>query len=121
MENSEIINGNKLIANFMGGIDYLMKQHWKGLMSVEAELYYPEEMQFHKRWDWLMPVVEKIETICGESNIVKLHFQNNHICYFRNTHNIEVGKRGENISKIKAVYTAVINFIEFQNERGEKI
>ena len=62
MTQEEITEGNKLIANFWCG--------WK-----EGELFtYPnggkgwiysnmQEVKFHSSWDWLMPVVEKINNL----------------------------------------------------------
>lgn len=46
----EIIEGNKLIAEFMGYYNW------------EDRTY----GQYHTSWDWLMPVVEKIESIQDE-------------------------------------------------------
>ena len=46
----EIIEGNKLIAEFYGDIS--------GITSYPDERY-----EFHSSWDWLMSVVEKIESI----------------------------------------------------------
>ena len=46
------MNSNKLIAEFMG-VD-----------QVDIDTWYDEhnELKYHKSWDWLMPVVEKIES-----------------------------------------------------------
>lgn len=38
---------NELIEEFMGKPDYIM----------------PELLKYHKSWDWLMPVVEKINAL----------------------------------------------------------
>ena len=54
---------NKLIAEFMGGYTPYEK------FGDNTEYYYKgkyvklENMEFHKSWDWLMPVVEKIEKL----------------------------------------------------------
>jgi hypothetical protein len=48
MTASEIIDNNKLIAEFMG-------------YSKEAQDL--GKFPFDKRWDWLMPVVDKIESL----------------------------------------------------------
>lgn len=60
MKEQEIIEGNKLIAEFMGlewklhlGRRYLYNHAWIPL----------ENLKYHSSWDWLMPVVEKIETM----------------------------------------------------------
>lgn len=62
MSNEEIIQGNKLIAEFMGwklGELFEWPNGGKGYV-LETELKY------HTSWDWLMPVVEKINKICRE-------------------------------------------------------
>ena len=56
---------NKLIAEFMeleaspkyNPKEYYIKEYNSG------EWYLPEEMQYHTSWDWLMPVVDKIEQV----------------------------------------------------------
>ena len=71
MKESEIIEGNKLIAEFMGWkIDYrhssftdgkpnevLVSPDGKTVLRTHNELY---RLQYYESWDWLMPVVEKI-------------------------------------------------------------
>lgn len=47
----EILEGNKLIADFMGWI------HHEDKAYDEKEM---RELKHHSSWDWLMPVVEKI-------------------------------------------------------------
>jgi len=50
MKQEETTNGNKLIAEFMG--------------NTVHELDVPhilEDTEYHTSWDWLMPVVDKIE------------------------------------------------------------
>jgi len=44
------MENNKLIAEFMGYI-------------YEDDILVPEEPQYHTSWDWLMPVLIKIERI----------------------------------------------------------
>ena len=63
MKNKEIIEGNKLIAEFMelkikhGGIGNLYTCPETGLPTTEKELDY------HLSWDWLIPVMQKIGTL----------------------------------------------------------
>jgi len=56
---------NKLIAEFMGleaSPKYNPKEYYRKEYN-SGEWYLPEEMQYHTSWDWLMPVLEKIETL----------------------------------------------------------
>ena len=51
MSNEEIIEGNKLIAEFMG-------------KEIRDHLYNDAvKWKYHLSWDWLMPVIEKISKI----------------------------------------------------------
>lgn len=74
MENNEVIEGNKLIAEFMGG---KWETIWSG--GVEAKAFnfpgwhitdwphsiHEDTFEYHTSWDWLMPVVEKIKDLTG--------------------------------------------------------
>jgi len=67
------MNNNKLIAEFMGavGTPKYNPTEWDvyitGCLDVDSDdenaqhFYTPDEMKYHTSWDWLMPVVEKIE------------------------------------------------------------
>ena len=55
--------GNELIAEFMGlsikeGVSYYTDENDCFPMGIEVEEPY---LQYHTSWDWLMPVIEKIE------------------------------------------------------------
>jgi len=64
---------NKLIAEFMGAVGTPMyaPKEWDiyitGHLDVDSDnenaqhFFTPKEMKYHSSWDWLMPVVEKIE------------------------------------------------------------
>ncbi len=55
------MNDNKLIAEFMGYVyedDRFFMEDSEGVRLYE---YLPHELQYHSSWDWLMPVVKKIE------------------------------------------------------------
>lgn len=45
--NTEILEGNKLIAAFMGKPDHIM----------------PELLKYHSSWDWLMPACRKFDSL----------------------------------------------------------
>ena len=58
-------SNNKLIAKFMGvnviTLDDVRKN--KNPYFSSADGYLEDEMRYHTSWDWLMPVVEKIESL----------------------------------------------------------
>ena len=53
----EIIEGNKLIAEFLG------QEKLTGRIS-------DEHRQFHTSWDWLMPVCKKLDYL-AENGVIK--------------------------------------------------
>jgi hypothetical protein len=61
-EIKEIQDGNKLIAQFMGGV-YDGKKYWEfpnGRILIHAPNY-DSQFKYHTSWDWIMPVVGKIK------------------------------------------------------------
>lgn len=65
---------NRLIAEFMGWKLIIPKyKGWKSIFNKYdrpvywikkgVRVYIPKHMEFHSSWDWLMQVVEKIESI----------------------------------------------------------
>lgn len=57
-----ISESNKLIAEFMG-IEFSNNGQNCNHPFIKAPWPPIEALQYHKSWDWLMPVVEKIESI----------------------------------------------------------
>lgn len=105
----EILDGNKLIAEFMG---YPISKVELGFTSKEAKTVM-RRLEYHTSWDWLMPVVEKIEEfgyaidICqNDCNI----YENNNSGNFLK----ELNRR----TKIEAVYAASIEFIKWHKEKS---
>jgi len=71
---------------------------------------YLNDLKYHTSWDWLMPVVEKIESLSGTTVLIKRI-------------GCEIIMYGKTISKqtsdtkIEAVWLAVIEFIKWYNEK----
>lgn len=71
MEMQETIEGNRVIVEFMGGIvdDHLRsKRYPKHLPSWATMLYDFDPLKiggydYHTSWEWLMPVVERVESL----------------------------------------------------------
>lgn len=84
------------------------------------------EVKYSTSWDWLLPVVEKIENtwIDGAKSICKI--QGNrveiyHTVGYKNTDfATNHGYNGENYDKITSVYKAVVDFIKWYNENKQK-
>lgn len=124
MEKDLIIQNNKLIAEFMGAKyrkhpmkhlgnenEYLFEQppckYFSMTQFSEDRLYY------HIYWDWLMPVVEKIESLG--------------YLFFISDLKIEIANKKEYPNKSKnyfvpgtklnAVFTACVEFIKWYNQK----
>jgi hypothetical protein len=110
---------NELIAEFMGRIP---NTHRKNESSAPEDYFeteagkfgYWELNSYDTSWDWIMPVVEKIESIVTEVEIC------NSTCVISNgTPQGDGGKFYETIvdsygtSKIDATYKAIVDFIKW--------
>lgn len=116
MEDSKIIQGNKLIAEFMGvkmGEPYM----WRIGSTVPLT---EEHLAYHESWDWLMPVVEKIETteihglatasVCIEDTECEIKDYGTDSSSFAYE---------EGDTKIEAVWKACVAFIEWYNTQNQ--
>lgn len=68
--------GNKLIAKFMGYEEgwfvpgeKKLKQFWNG-----DKVYYPNELKYHKSWDWLIPAAKKVGITVVDTNDIHTTF-----------------------------------------------
>lgn len=129
MENKEIIEGNKLIAKFMGCSKGPYDKH-----SKDNLIHFPDNfpikirmsrggnhlevdwLEFHSSWDWLMPVIEKIQVehfVTIERNSTLIHEDG----FDSKIINKPFGY-GEQESYIQITWKAVIDFIKwYNNER----
>lgn len=130
MSNKEILEGNRLIADFMGvkitGTKY-------GCNHQLVTCAYPNysNLKYHSSWDWLMPVVERIENL--ESGKWYIHIQGNTI-------DIEDGNEGiglwdfhinnddpimsaypndKNLKPIQALWLACVEFVNWYNNQKD--
>jgi hypothetical protein len=104
---------NKLIAEFMS-VDYV---------DVDTYLEDNKELQYHTSWDWLMPVVERIESfIFDENNSYNVTIGSTNYCIIQDSNGdrIEIIKdNGE--TKLETVYKAVVEFIKQYIEECSKL
>ena len=147
MTSKEIIEGNKLIAEFMGFVrhfpnmtstsdlsqvyyyPYVDRIFDEGLYTSTIKMtseqgYYHNQcireshnlkyMQFHKSWGWLMPVVEKIETIKVEGYKINFSIMN------KTAHWTPAHWGGLRTylaqSKIESCWLACVEFIKWHNQ-----
>ena len=129
------MENNKLIAEFMG--DYFDSGLQLAYYIRYNKVYRIEDSQFHESWDWLMPVVEKIESldlseygytwkgIDGETEYnnqsIHVEIERNQCWIYMNLQLDPPHTFNEKTShikfdtKIEAVYAAVVEFIEYYN------
>jgi hypothetical protein len=96
----------------------------------DCDVFHPDDMQFHTSWDWLMPVVEKIESMKANFKVKSQWNEFTEKTYHQVVVNIEEGEMSKDRSciydsvkvydyigdsstdKINAVYKAALDFIK---------
>ena len=131
MEN--ITENNQLIAEFMGVFDKILStgniHSWS-----DAPFYYTTEdtrekvikniskySKYSKDWNWLMQVVEKIESI--EDGIYQVDILQEGCKILKKCSLLidkTVSKLEPDTTKIKSVYLACVEFIKWYNEQNKK-
>lgn len=122
MTEKEIIEGNRFFAEFITG------------QSKESKVFFDlnctvNELKYHSSWDWLMPVVEKIEHLYADETSLPRFTISSHDCNFavsypRKYKSWIVGcysKSPEKIkanSKIEAAWKVALEFIKWYNSQN---
>lgn len=141
MDNLTTEQGNRIIAEFMGarktgtstladGGGYAYEYEVR-LSDTETFKFWDKpcwtnvrELKYHSSWDWLMPVVEKIESIGYDTRIAFIRERNNgvdsktHICDIEKSNNSEGIIYHKGNSKLDATYKAVVQFIQWYNTQN---
>lgn len=118
----DIQAGNKLIAEFMGLTTVINE---RGYLIITDEDRDPpfDYCKYHTSWEWLMPVVEKIENKCYKFDIIGSYHMGRRYKIRINgvgkgDASIEINDEGK--TKIEAVCLAVIKFIQWNNQSLNK-
>jgi len=116
-----MIENNKLIAEFMGCKVTIFKGKEYIRLINEPYVYMtngmdePDDMLFHESWDWLMPVVEKIEKL-GFFVTIRTVVGNQTkcvICNYKQTTYLDY----VDFDKITVTYQNIIKFIKWYNRK----
>lgn len=118
---------NEIIAEFMK-VDFSLPYMWRPGSTMEMRV---EFLDYHKTWDWIIPVVEKIENLDLSVLYDENNFMNVEVSIDTGHCNIYVqlnydpahritGISNYDIPKIDLVYSQVVNFIKWYNERRDK-
>lgn len=124
----QIKSGNELIAVFMGGIFNSVPNNsdkWK--FGSQPTRYYREDamhvnLKYHDDWNWMMPVIEKIESLGFDVTIQ--HTEDLNSCYvwdgtptYKRSGNNIVAHEDFGSSKLGTVWVAVLEFIKKYNSQ----
>ena len=83
----------------------------------DGDLYYSYDLLYHTSWNWLMPVVEKIETL-GLNIPIDIHWHGTYIGDRKSNHRIIGYVKGG--KRLNHTYDAVVEFIKWYNEQSEE-
>ena len=104
----EEIEGNTMIAEFMEW--RMANDGYNDTMFNGTDKYCMiDNLKYHSSWDWLMPVVEKIEKIKGVHIFIK-----GNRCEILN-YGFEMDSPSS-VYKIESVWLAVVEFIKWYNQ-----
>lgn len=116
MTEEQILEGNKLIAEFMMAVamppngqlhfkeTHIFKPKGRSNLCHEAMVCMPEDLEYHSSWDWLIPVIDKITSM------------DEYIAYKNHTSNIvNDGGIYINTKYIINTWKEVIEFIIYYN------
>lgn len=107
---------NKLIAEFMG-INYQPDSKREFINGA----WIINKVHYTKSWDWLIPIVEKIESLDYE--IITVLIWNKRCSIDIDTYGEKESLfhyAGSSSTKIEAVYNAVVAFIKWYNQQNPK-
>ena len=133
MEKNFVLNGNKLIAQFIdlkiNDEDYniVPKNMFNDFVTNVMKECDWDTLEFHESWDWLMPVVEKIESLKPNNwNVKCVIFGYKSLIIVSdpqkggqwNSLITEYDEKYKNHTKLEKTYTAVIEFITWYNRNS---
>ena len=124
-EKSDVSENNKLIAEFMGWecetLETVAPEEFRTKIYFEhnpkeyftTTIYKYIDCLFHSDWNWLMHVVEKIESL-GNAVTIEENW-----CEIKSKSNFFKKERVAS-SKIEATYSAVVEFIKWYNQNKKQ-
>jgi len=115
MIEKDIVAGNCAIAEFMGGYRYPDIPEAKDIWHTEYGGIHVLNMKYDHSWNWLMPVVEKIE------ETTEVDINGNFCKIYCNDGNGTVVNTitADSDEKKTAVWQAVVEFIRWHNSQPQ--
>lgn len=120
---------NKLIAEFMelesNEYGYINNPNSENYRKENRYIEYRmplEELRFDTSWDWLMPVVEKIETLETDEDCIDFDIYSNAVVVETTETKIALYNLSEETftTKLESTYKAVIDAINWINQNAAK-
>lgn len=119
---AKMVEGNRIIAEFMGA-KIIPNQ---GEAKIEHFVFDDGalavwDLKYNTSWDWIMPVVDKIEEINGGSHTVqikkRLGYKKKYLCeIYSATKFPEMVSLDSNNSKLETLFTTVVMFLKVYNK-----
>lgn len=134
MDKQEIIEGNCMIGLFMGAKPYFLNNNVLIFPMFEnpaqsgnlTTAHRADELKYNYSWDWLMPVVEKIESLGYDTNIFtdedgcQCMIWKQGLSYKRKPEDLIIENvPAKRTDKIGIVWKAVIFFIKWFNSQKQ--
>ena len=137
MTDKEILEGNKLIAEFIGWTYVKVKSKkidwWIPYRNDKMapniinhpylQITYSNSrilaLCFHESWDWLMPVLEKIEQLknmnvyTGKTKLGEFHIE---ITHEKGLLDKCIFVKDKTLTKLESYYKAIVEFIQWYNK-----
>ncbi|MES2864053.1 MAG: hypothetical protein V4666_08040 [Bacteroidota bacterium] len=114
-----IEENNVMIALFMGGnLDPDTDNFWLENLELpeNKNRSHIEQCKYNSSWDWLMPVVEKIESLLPDDSVIMIEYKDCYIPVLDDGEPFTIQGRGG--TKLIAVYEACLEFIKWHNEQN---
>ena len=122
-----VTENNKLIAEFLvkneGGLVKLKENIFSTIDEFEIPDDYLtlKDLKYHKDWNWLMRVVEKIESfVFNENNSFNVTIGATNYCVIQDSNGeFYDGVEDSGETKLLTVYNACVKFIKWYNEQNK--
>lgn len=116
MSEQEIIEGNKLIAEFMGW-EISGPGFASGYENPHNAYCHFEDLQFYSSWDWLMPVLTNIEKNFWVTTTTRRGYSA--VSIHQPQKGYEKIARVDSENKLEATWSAIVEFIKWYNTQNK--
>jgi hypothetical protein len=120
---------NILLAEFMGAEIEGLNYKFIAYDNIKVCMH-PNRLNYHTDWNWLMQVVEKVESLekpitnspnlVGKFETYEIHIQHRHVRIYAHgevTKEVVDLRSSESNNKIEAVYNACVSFVKWYNNQ----